>query len=72
VKETKETAPASETEATPGKLKRRWKYVGQSFNTGIYLPDLITMVNPITLPDADIDAFVARWPKLRDRVWKEV
>ncbi|MBL7780685.1 MAG: hypothetical protein JNM22_05660 [Saprospiraceae bacterium] len=72
VEDNKKKVTDADPDGNTGKPKRRWKYVGQAFQTGICLPDLTTIVNPTTISDDDIDAYVKRWTKLRGKVWKEV
>ena len=64
--------PDPETQERAVKPKRRWKYVGQPFKTGIYLPDLVTKINPDTATDTEIDAYVKRFPKLRGGTFQEL
>ncbi len=65
-------APAPEGLEKTAKPKRRYKYIGPPFRTGIYLPDLVTKVNPDTVTDEEIDAFVKRFPKLLVNTWEKV
>ena len=73
-KNVKAPAPAVEPEGPEkaAKLKSRYKYIGGPYKTGIYLPDLVTKVNPATATDAEIDAYVKRFPKLLGNTWELV
>jgi hypothetical protein len=65
----KETIEPTTAEKTP---RRRWKYVGPHFTTGVYLPDCMTLINPITEAEANIDVFVNRYPQLEGQLWERV
>lgn len=66
-KETNETVPVQNA-AIPSK---KWQYVGPSYQNGVYMPDGMTLVRAAEIPDADIDAYVARWPQLEGQLWKK-
>lgn len=65
-------APESELLERAPKPKRKYKYIGPTFRVGVYLPDLATLINPITVSDADIDIYLNRFPKLRGQLWEEL
>lgn len=71
-KETTAPPAASETPtetrtATPVQPKRKYRYVGQAYRKGIYLPDATTLIDPATVPDSDLEVYFERFPVLRQQ-----
>lgn len=56
----------------PAKPKRRYKYIGGKYRTGVYLPDLVTKIKPDLCTDEQIDAYLKRFPKLLGQLWQEI